>query len=194
MGTEGISIHLMFLLITSTKGFPSSASYFNTSHVSINHLSVDSHLPTLLHFNTSHVSINRVLKLMQTIMLSNFNTSHVSINQSDRSGRKAEIAISIHLMFLLIKTLYNNICVGWHFNTSHVSINLDAVSSSNSAVIYFNTSHVSINPARMSIAEIMTNISIHLMFLLIQRFYQLFRFYYISNSLKIPAFSNFSQV
>ena len=103
--------------------------------------------------------------------------------------------ISIHLMFLLIVFWQSWHLPGTNFNTSHVSINLDLTTGEGRVVDNFNTSHVSINQVwTQAILRPHTNISIHLMFLLIQRFYQLFRFYYISNSLKIPAFSNFFQV
>ena len=80
------------------------------------------------------------------------------------------------------------------FNTSHVSINRRIGFKVRRSVFHFNTSHVSINLGFPLTRGFGVIISIHLMFLLIQRFYQLFRFYYISNSLKIPAFSNFFQV
>ena len=81
-----------------------------------------------------------------------------------------------------------------NFNTSHVYINLGVNVDVQVCDRHFNTSHVYINPDIAPVRQVFSSISIHLMFILIQRFYQLFRFYYISNSLKIPAFSNFSQV
>ena len=77
---------------------------FNTSHVSINHSASKSNEAIASNFNTSHVSINLRKTQEKPNRLCYFNTSHVSINQ--RYGRKCYCgkSISIHLMFLLIKT------------------------------------------------------------------------------------------
>ena len=53
--------------------------------------------------------------------------------------------ISIHLMFLLIKTQAQCLPIWSDFNTSHVSINQLSSASSSGWLSYFNTSHVSIN-------------------------------------------------
>ena len=76
-----ISIHLMFLLIGITLETTCLSCYFNTSHVSINRKAAEDDLLDIRYFNTSHVSINR---------------------KKATSGKKT-IAISIHLMFLLIR-------------------------------------------------------------------------------------------
>ena len=97
---------------------------FNTSHVSINltlscfaffHAFISIHLMFLLiagevqpsprsypYFNTSHVSINRVRIPGGSSHRGDFNTSHVSINHFDPCTEQRPVAISIHLMFLLI--------------------------------------------------------------------------------------------
>ena len=79
----------------------------------------------------------------------NFNTSHVSINLLSWSGA--------YFQYI-------------HFNTSHVSINRLFVASPTSASFNFNTSHVSINPVVQVNHYSGTEISIHLMFLLIKRY------------------------
>ncbi len=77
-----ISIHLMFLLIPRLfLRLRSRHAYFNTSHVSINQLSVVQQTLSKSHFNTSHVSINLLLLSVTRKSLNNFNTSHVSINR-----------------------------------------------------------------------------------------------------------------
>ena len=147
-----------------------------------------------LHFNTSHVSINHRCK--NPVSFSLGISIHLMFLLIFRSpyGDTRLLYISIHLMFLLIAITsfirFSNI----YFNTSHVSINQNKTALQQLDERDFNTSHVSINQTVIHGESCRIQISIHLMFLLIQRFYQLFRFYYISNSLKIPAFSNFSQV
>ena len=98
-----ISIHLMFLLISSipidTFQF---ILHFNTSHVSINRPSFLLTAQHCSHFNTSHVSINRMLAALEEHMDAHFNTSHVSINRRVFCNRLLTGLISIHLMFLLI--------------------------------------------------------------------------------------------
>ena len=54
------------------------------------------------YFNTSHVSINRVRIPGGSSHRGDFNTSHVSINHFDPCTEQRPVAISIHLMFLLI--------------------------------------------------------------------------------------------
>ena len=77
-----------------------------------------------------------------------FNTSHVSINRVMRG-----------------QTVQNYL----HFNTSHVSINPSCNCGEYDRFYHFNTSHVSINPARSNGAAAGKKISIHLMFILIER-------------------------
>ena len=98
----GISIHLMFLLITFWNLLPGGATLISI------------HLMFLLipfavrwkvldcHFNTSHVSINPELEVWIQKAVEHFNTSHVSINHIYRSWSVDNPYISIHLMFLLI--------------------------------------------------------------------------------------------
>ena len=104
VGRFGISIHLMFLLITSAPDSPSAQ----------NRISI--HLMFLLIFP----KIRKPL-----IFFDNFNTSHVSINRGGPGSIAAGNRISIHLMFLLILdgNAAGNLLL--HFNTSHVSINLE---------------------------------------------------------------------
>ena len=113
----------MFLLIDLTTGEGRVVDNFNTSHVSINrkftsrqwrqtHISI--HLMFLLiafpsffscsafDFNTSHVSINLHFSEAFPLEMEDFNTSHVSINHFDPCTEQRPVAISIHLMFLLI--------------------------------------------------------------------------------------------
>ena len=63
----------------------------------------------------------------------------------DGSGKGIHLVISIHLMFLLIRT--RSAENAWHcnFNTSHVSINLFICYLEIGGILNFNTSHVSIN-------------------------------------------------
>ena len=91
----------MFLLIFNAISTATAATYFNTSHVSINL----ARFPT-----TSPISPN-------------FNTSHVSINPLLFALRGCICLISIHLMFLLINTGAIKKTIQHDFNTSHVSIN-----------------------------------------------------------------------
>ena len=92
----------MFLLIVKTPPNGGNAnSDFNTSHVSINPVSTRLAQPTP-YFNTSHVSINRVRIPGGSSHRGDFNTSHVSINHFDPCTEQRPVAISIHLMFLLI--------------------------------------------------------------------------------------------
>ena len=80
---------------------------FNTSHVSINRLSEKWESIKEADFNTSHVSINRPIIDLSSKSSHNFNTSHVSINQRNVKWYESTMAISIHLMFLLIKENHN---------------------------------------------------------------------------------------
>ena len=145
VGRFGISIHLMFLLITSAPDSPSAQ----------NRISI--HLMFLLIFP----KIRKPL-----IFFDNFNTSHVSINRADAGTDCSSYDISIHLMFLLIGCGKLLTACMIHFNTSHVSINrggpgsiaagnrisihlmflliLDGNAAGN-LLLHFNTSHVSIN-------------------------------------------------
>ena len=117
-------------------------------------------------------------------MFCNFNTSHVSINHRVVVVMHLEPFISIHLMFLLIETkrlcrglnreisihltrCQNGVSVDGDFNTSHVSINRTLQSYCTGSEKDFNTSHVSINRRRVCVYRVCTEISIHLMFLLI---------------------------
>ena len=77
------------------------------------------------------------------------------------------LPISIHLMFLLIRWLPNNVCIMLYFNTSHVSINRSGRLTEYYILRNFNTSHVSINPGSPVLPPDRSVISIHLMFLLI---------------------------
>ena len=102
--------------------------------------------PQIIYFNTSHVSINRLWYL--------------------RSLRSSPI--SIHLMFLLILSRSHSFSfTDNNFNTSHVSINLLHFIHALRELFHFNTSHVSINLSSDSTPLCTSNISIHLMFLLI---------------------------
>ena len=78
-----------------------------------------------------------------------------------------EIAISIHLMFLLIYSAFLEKYGIDHFNTSHVSINRCTGGHQPPAFTDFNTSHVSINQPLPASFHVQLSISIHLMFLLI---------------------------
>ena len=78
------------------------------------------------------------------------------------------IHVSIHLMFLLIiKKGKKNMKI-LSFNTSHVSINQWKGVTLFLSGYRFNTSHVSINPCVDRVIFYITYVSIHLMFLLIQ--------------------------
>ena len=119
-------------------------------------------------FNTSHVSINPLSLPSPFRNSRNFNTSHVSINHTETALHNASRWISIHLMFLLI---IDEQATGWnrreHFNTSHVSINLICIPGNRRPHVDFNTSHVSINLWSALLLFCPKVISIHLMFLLI---------------------------
>ena len=57
-----------------------------------------------LSFNTSHVSINPGYRTIHFSKILRFNTSHVSINLTHVLGIRKICKVSIHLMFLLIRT------------------------------------------------------------------------------------------
>ncbi len=104
-GATLISIHLMFLLIAIPVFIQSLKNCdFNTSHVSINPAAPALQPTFHRHFNTSHVSINRFLSFANNFYTVHFNTSHVSINLSFSSTAASTASISIHLMFLLIRS------------------------------------------------------------------------------------------
>ena len=92
--------------------------------------------------------------------------------------------ISIHLMFLLIEKKAVIWSLPSNFNTSHVSINQMLILWSAAAGGNFNTSHVSINRRRTRGVVTGADISIHLMFLLIDTYFNgyglTYKFQYIS--------------
>ena len=100
-----ISIHLMFLLISTSTTTRRSGSDFNTSHVSINLDFLAFWPESFAYFNTSHVSINLRARINFMAFKNDFNTSHVSINPGSLWKRSPIQRISIHLMFLLIPWL-----------------------------------------------------------------------------------------
>ena len=97
-----ISIHLMFLLIVSSRLQSSKeCNYFNTSHVSIN--LNQRYLYTLTTFISIHLMFLLISSIRSfTAFRLHFNTSHVSINHMLKPHWGIVIGISIHLMFLLI--------------------------------------------------------------------------------------------
>ena len=70
-------------------------------------------------------------------------------------------------MFLLIVLVSKKSFATLHFNTSHVSINRLVVIILLMVLSHFNTSHVSINLSLLVLVSRISQISIHLMFLLI---------------------------
>ena len=76
------------------------------------------------YFNTSHVNVNQVNATTHMLIIRYFNTSHVNVNPATAGLCSSAIAISIHLMLMLIlrDNLYN--AYGYpYFNTSHVNVN-----------------------------------------------------------------------
>ena len=55
-----------------------------------------------LHFNTSHVNVNLEHLLIKCQIICYFNTSHVNVNPATAGLCSSAIAISIHLMLMLI--------------------------------------------------------------------------------------------
>ena len=53
-------------------------------------------------FNTSHVNVNHLIKIFNNLTKKHFNTSHVNVNLLEIHGQNLTIAISIHLMLMLI--------------------------------------------------------------------------------------------
>ena len=121
-----ISIHLMFLLITSWEtGAKTTKKYFNTSHVSINQHRPRVGIGAERDFNTSHVSINLCRKgFYARVLFISIHLMFLLIGYDVRIRAFPE-SISIHLMFLLIVICFWSVLSAWlYFNTSHVSINL----------------------------------------------------------------------
>ena len=100
---KDVSIHLMLLLIMTGDVIAEKKTRFNTSHVTINHMSTYNIHAGHSCFNTSHVTINHVAPVGKRWNYICFNTSHVTINRVQRYNRWQ--------------------CVHC-FNTSHVTINL----------------------------------------------------------------------
>ena len=145
-----------------------------------------------LGFNTSHVSINRRICIGYYNVYRCFNTSHVSINRFPCQWLPLFSPVSIHLMFLLIWIVQKYIEKGWKVSIhlmfllilcqaeyrkgdKPVSIHLMfllisvGVRPPTRGRRCFNTSHVSINRTWLVQNRNGWIVSIHLMFLLIQR-------------------------
>ena len=184
----------MFLFIGFTDTETAIDGHFNTSHVLIHLASGTATKDILLAFQYISCSYSSIDTDENRKRYKHFNTSHVLIHQLTAVRVCGWGKISIHLMFLFIRILRIKQTVYTIISIHLMFLFIVVTSMNQTAAQHFNTSHVLIHQSwRYTILQCL-NISIHLMFLLIQRFYQLFRFYYISNSLKIPAFSNFSQV
>ena len=70
----------MLRLIMDNKVYHAFELHFNTSHVTVNRVVVESVMAANYHFNTSHVTVNQYISMDQTYR-QNFNTSHVTVNQ-----------------------------------------------------------------------------------------------------------------
>ena len=98
---KAISIHLMLMLIQKNVVDKVEQGNFNTSHVNVNHLMLQSSQLNFINFNTSHVNVNQIICCIFSIIT----------------------FISIHLMLMLITATYSINKVVVHFNTSHVNVN-----------------------------------------------------------------------
>ena len=75
-----------------------------------------------------------------------FNTSHVNVNRRNLRCNGFNIAISIHLMLMLIGEMKANERSGYlNFNTSHVNVNPANSPKGRIRGNNFNTSHVNVN-------------------------------------------------
>ena len=77
----------------------------------------------ILYFNTSHVNVNQHKEFAYTLDDIDFNTSHVNVNRYINIATARIISISIHLMLMLICTMFRMKNLNTYFNTSHVNVN-----------------------------------------------------------------------
>ena len=141
-----ISIHLMLMLILGCTHCDIQNAYFNTSHVNVNRRRLILPLMNNQYFNTSHVNVNRRYDNLFYPAEYHFNTSHVNVNRCNLWCNGFNIAISIHLMLMLIKTADENIK-----KSTDISIHLmlmlivEDMNEVFMEYMHFNTSHVNVN-------------------------------------------------
>ena len=112
----------MFLLIEKSISMPPRSGNFNTSHVSINLISIQ--LAGIILFISIHLMFLLITTCSGSVKRGVLISIHLMFLLIElKSNENYKQLISIHLMFLLIDFIYFLSRFIQYFNTSHVSIN-----------------------------------------------------------------------